>query len=84
MNKHPIVYSDQIVVVENTDNKNTIIWRDGIYERVVSVVDTSVITDIYEHTKKRNESKVRKMKTALWITSILLITLVSTLIVLQV
>lgn len=67
-------YSNQVVV---QSNNNTIMWRDGIYERKGTLMDVELIIDIYENGAKANESKIRKMKAAIWILGVALVIMVN-------
>lgn len=48
-------------------DENTIIWRNGIYEKKAIMMDSELVVDIYENGRKHQESKIQKMKIALWI-----------------
>lgn len=48
-------------------DEETILWRNGIYAKKGIMMDTELIVDIYERGRKHQESKIRKMKIALWI-----------------
>lgn len=57
-------YHDEIVV---RTNGNTILWRNGIYEKKGILMDSELIIDIYERGTKEKESKMQKMKITIWI-----------------
>lgn len=52
-----------------------ILWRNSIYEKKIDMMDTELIVDIYERGRERQESKIQKMRIALWILGVSMFTM---------
>ncbi len=59
-------YKDQTVTKTKLFPGADIIWRNGIYKKVADFMDADSTWSLCDEFEKKRESKMRKMKIAIW------------------
>lgn len=59
-------YEDQVVTKTKGIPGGDIIWRNGVYKRIMDFMDADSTWSLCDDFEKKRESKVRKMKIAIW------------------
>ena len=59
-------YEDQVVTKTKAIPGGDIIWRNGVYKRIMDFMDADATWSLCDDFEKKRESKMRKMKIAIW------------------